>query len=424
MARDTRFRAAHARKMRPYNSKLEAHCCHITPAPSHYDACFEDDLAVTMPPVIQRETPRMILRRALEQNTLAFGTLLYAVFGMALLWSFGETPARWIASLTEAFSQFFLLAGLIAPLWVYPLIFAPVLAIFGGLRRRLWTQKIQILSAMVYCTIFTLTFSLIKGHLTEIVPFWADSALTQLDLALHFGTNPRDALGWMSVFNGNDLSRFYLNSWVFFATYFPVLLLVVDDNAHRRRVFTVLWMACWVILGNVIAVMFMSAGPIFADLVATGTMRDHHGVLALLNDPEGARLLMIKQNLWAAYSGQSEMLGAGISAFPSVHVGMASVLALYVARRGVDFAQGPAIHTALARGVVIATRSVAIVYVSIYLVLSVYLGWHYAVDGYMSIAVICGLYGLGGLRAGVLRRVAAPFMQEQPVSARSSQPSP
>ena len=66
--------------------------------------------------------------------------------------------------------------------------------------------------------------------------------------------------------------------------------------------------------------------------------------------------------------------GAAISAFPSMHVAVATIWAIYMTERSWFFAP------------------VAIGFAVTILFLSVYTGWHYAVDGYVSIAVILAIY--------------------------------
>ncbi|MCP4182981.1 MAG: hypothetical protein GY761_06650, partial [Hyphomicrobiales bacterium] len=68
--------------------------------------------------------------------------------------------------------------------------------------------------------------------------------------------------------------------------------------------------------------------------------------------------------------------GVGISAFPSVHVGLITLNALF------------------AREIFPRLAGLAFAYVGIILVSSVYLGWHYAIDGYVAIFVVYAIYWL------------------------------
>lgn len=112
---------------------------------------------------------------------------------------------------------------------------------------------------------------------------------------------------------------------------------------------------------------------------------------------------MFQEYLWTLYQSGTIGLGSGISAFPSMHVALATVVALYAWEwsRKLGF--------------------VAWVYVAFILCSSVYLGWHYAIDGYASIVVVSGLYwalrvlmpNLGRLRWGLSARALPKALTAQ-----------
>lgn len=326
-----------------------------------------------------------------DLRPLALGTVLYLLAGSAFLSHVGADPIDLVGGVGRSVMMFFLLATVLVPWWLLPALAAPVL-LSGRLRRKLHQRALPVLLSIVLCSLFTFMFGLVKNRMSLVVPFWADDALTQLDLLLHFGLAPRDLLLWLEPLQIGRLFKLYFNSWVFLATFFPVLLIAFDDNLERRRTFTILWMLCWAGLGNVIALAGMSYGPIFADLFPGGPAPAHQGVLAMLERADASSLLATKMSLWRAYTGESQMLGSGISAFPSVHVGMATVIGLYLARIGADAARSRGAQPRRAAGLRWGGRALGMLNVIFYAVLSVYLGWHYAVDGYASILVIGGLY--------------------------------
>lgn len=324
-------------------------------------------------------------------NVLATGALAYIAIGVVFLYYVGINPLAFLVALPHSFQTLVSMAQLLVPWWGVPAVAVAMVAA-GPVRRRLWQRKAQILSGVLLCGGLTMMFGLIKNNLPLIVPFWADDFFTHADRALHFGHAPYELLAWLAPLNTDGLLKFYMNGWVFFATFFPVLLIAFDDNAARRRTFTILWLGCWIGLGNVLALAFMSYGPIFADLFPGGPADLHQGALALLDRADASALMQVKMKLWYAYTGESGMLASGISAFPSVHVGMATVLGLYVARLGADIARAETLTRQAAAGLVLFARGAGGLYVAAYLVLSVYLGWHYALDGYASILVMGGAY--------------------------------
>ena len=323
---------------------------------------------------------------------LVRGTLLYVILASAFLICFGTNPLVLIAGIAQSLSRFHRLIEETSSVWAL-LLLASILILIPALRRRLWVRKMSVVLAVVYCSVFFFTFGIVKNHLHLAVPFWADGLLLQVDMALH-GGNPLNSLGWLGRWSVDTLALFYINSWLVLAAYMPVVLVAFDDNAKRRKLFTLLWMFCWVGLGNILAVAFMSYGPIFADLFPSGEVVAHEVLSERLTSEDARVLNFIRMELWQAYTGESATLGSGISAFPSVHVGMATVLALYFFTVTRDALAGRAINHVISRVLLAAVLSGCVRYVGVYQILSVYLGWHYAVDGYASILLMLAIYAI------------------------------
>ncbi|TIX39662.1 MAG: hypothetical protein E5V40_15870 [Mesorhizobium sp.] len=81
-----------------------------------------------------------------------------------------------------------------------------------------------------------------------------------------------------------------------------------------------------------------------------------------------------QQYLWTLHEARQTGFGSGISAFPSVHVGLAMLNALFL--REFNRYLG----------------ALAFVYVAFVAASSVYLAWHYAIDGYVSAIVTLIVY--------------------------------
>ena len=156
-------------------------------------------------------------------------------------------------------------------------------------------------------------------------------------------------------------------------------------DAVRAR-YMLMFMFVWICLGNVLAGIVLSAGPAFYGAV-TGDSERFAEQLAFLAEGGGRHSAVgYQQYLWSLYSERKAAFGSGISAFPSVHVGLITMNALFLAE--------------LSRKKAVA----AILYTVLILASSVYLAWHYAIDGYVSILVtaICHF----GLRRVMARRIA------------------
>ena len=127
----------------------------------------------------------------------------------------------------------------------------------------------------------------------------------------------------------------------------------------------------WVGLGNFVAGIFLSAGPVYYGHMTGDADRFSQFFTAI--DAYGFRNSVtprFQEMLWNYHVEGQASLGSGISAFPSVHVGMATLIGLYLWRKLGRFG------------------AVALLFPLAIQIFSVLLGWHYAVDGYFSIAVV------------------------------------
>jgi len=315
-------------------------------------------------------------------------TLIYLCIAAAFLYSVGTNPLFLFVGVVWTFPDFFTIAVSMAPAWVLVAIVGGILA-FPYFRRRLRENPIEVALIAIYSSLFTLVFGLVKTHLPAVFPFWADDFLTRIDLVM----TPRSSVAWMDAIDLSIIRTIYFDLWIVTSTLFPMIMVIVDPNESRRRIFTVLWAVCWIGLGNILAAAFMSFGPIFLDRVPGGDPSVYPEVFELLARPEAAPIVQVKEELWNAYAIGDYIVGSGISAFPSVHVGMATVVALYLAT--ILSAQARACRSKIARGVSrLGAVLLPVAIVLTYQFVTVYIGMHYAIDGYVSIFVILLLYRL------------------------------
>lgn len=233
---------------------------------------------------------------------------------------------------------------------------------------------------LLMCVIpFLGTFTQIKGSLSRH-GFGYDPMLADVEAWLHGGILPSN---WLAEMFGSGwfLQLMQLNyniSWQVYNLLFMSLLVLHPAMFSIRRYYLAFYFSMWVLLGNVLAGIFISAGPAFYALVEGDTAR-----FAMVQDmlQGGAQYqhsaYRFQQYLWKHWEAGASSLGTGISAFPSLHIFLVTCNALFAYRY---------VHRWL--GVV------AIAYALIMMMSSAYLGWHYLIDGYASALVTIALFAV------------------------------
>jgi hypothetical protein len=224
--------------------------------------------------------------------------------------------------------------------------------------------------------LFMGVFLSVKTMLTDIVPFHADPLLAEMDRLLH-GQDPwRYAVKVLPAPLTPALEAVYFGVWALLLTALMLAVLLVPALKPVRAQYVWTTIVTWVVLGNVLAGAFMSAGPVFYARVTGGDAR-FDALLSFIAQHStghgfGHRLL------WRYHLSGEVGIGAAISAFPSMHLAAATLFVLLAARIDRRW------------------MAAAIVYCAVILFGSVYLGWHYAIDGYFSIAAVLVIWkGVG-----------------------------
>ena len=200
-----------------------------------------------------------------------------------------------------------------------------------------------------------------------------DKLIADIDRTLHFGHAPSY---WLAFARSDWLLRIVETNYD--GIWFPFWLITLywfctSPRAEQLRVrFVLTFMMVWVLIGNVVASIALTAGPaLYGE--ATG---DHQRFAKLEQflDSTPNSTSATQHYLWLLHQSGAGGLGSGISAFPSIHVAVTVCCALFIAE--IDKRFGIA----------------AWIYVAIIMLSSVYLGWHYAVDGYASIILTIAIY--------------------------------
>ena len=241
-------------------------------------------------------------------------------------------------------------------------------------------------------------YGMFKQYVLKDRGFPFDPLLAEADRYLFFGQD-----GWQvmhdlfgSLWFTLVLDRAY-GFWLPILMFCPVLWAAIVTDPWVRGRLIACWLAVWVLVGGVAAWLLASAGPMYYPhfigpspsfqalhdrIVELGSLARRQG--ETLATPFGHVMLMNR------YQSGHYMPGFGISAMPSVHVSMAALFAIggYVIHRWLG-------HLLLAYAVLIWIGSV-------------YLGWHYALDGILGAALTYGIWKLSAKLAATFADRSTP----------------
>ncbi|MEZ9928486.1 phosphatase PAP2 family protein [Vibrio breoganii] len=236
----------------------------------------------------------------------------------------------------------------------------------------------RFIPACTFLCLFLLTSGLytsLKVSIPIINSFSWDVAFTELDRYLHFGYDP-----WVLTHKlasspyATLVINILYNLWFFVFWTFLVLLSFSESSTKYHAILT--FNLCWLVNGILFAILFSSAGPcFFLNLPdGDGTFTPLIDILSKQDEylhskgiEFGVAALKVQDYIWNNYERGTMEIGAGISAFPSMHVSIATLMAItcYEVNKKLGL--------------------LAWLYTFIILFGSVHLGWHYAVDGYFSL---------------------------------------
>jgi len=170
-----------------------------------------------------------------------------------------------------------------------------------------------------------------------------------------------------------------------------ILCLLFVENVRAVLHYLLAFTLCWVIVGSLAAYFLASAGPCFYERVLSDAhfqplMSRLHEIDHALNSTFpilDLTSLDVQDILWSWHTTHHNGLGAGISAMPSVHVGLAFVMA-----RGA-FLLRPVYGKLMS------------IYVALIWIASVHLGWHYAFDGAVALLLVAPIWKISGWLAGI-----------------------
>lgn len=233
----------------------------------------------------------------------------------------------------------------------------------------------SLLIPLIFFPSFFALFSATKSMIHVFNPFYLDETFMNIDRFLHFGIDPWKithavfAGAWGSLF----LSFIYA-IWFGLMLYYTLWMMVSIKIGKHRFQYLSSFILCWFLIGSVIAVFLSSAGPVYYGRI-TGDMSIYEPLmenLRIQNEPYKDKFLYIyaldvQEYLWNSYLKTTIDVGTGISAMPSMHLSIAALLYFSAKEFNKNFGYA------------------MLVFLLLIQIGSVHLGWHYAIDGYVSI---------------------------------------
>lgn len=209
-----------------------------------------------------------------------------------------------------------------------------------------------------------------------------DPLFAEADRLLHFGRYPHEFLvPVVAKFNLAAAMNYLYLSW-FLALYGFLGFALFCDSDHLRRLrFLWTFLLCFIIPGTVLATLFASVGPIYYHAFYPDLPDPYAGLVAHLknaNESTPLNVIEVSDFLYGLTTDKDVIDINAISAMPSLHVAIAGLIALYAWK---------------------IRKSLGIAFMLYFFCIlagSIYLGWHYAVDGYAGVALACILWLIAG----------------------------
>ena len=238
--------------------------------------------------------------------------------------------------------------------------------------------------------VFT-TFTNIKVLIPVVTPFSWDPAFAELDRVLPFGRQPWE---WLHPLLGMPgVTKAVYAIYIVWLLYMYMVLFwqtfsLADPFLRMRYILT--FTLSWMLIGSVGGTLLSSACPVDVERVTGGpgdfgVLMDY---LRMVYEGSDGGLIAVQEYLWEGYLATEGRRFGGISAMPSMHIAMVTVIAL--------------LGWSHSRLLGMAFTAFAL----LILVGSVHLAWHYAVDGYAAAVAVCVLW----VAVGALLRRIAPWL--------------
>jgi len=248
----------------------------------------------------------------------------------------------------------------------------PVRGALRWLTSRNWLEIVFVRVPLAFLLMWVIAYVLLsfKVNISSFAPYSWDHSFAEIDRLLFFGHDP-----WVithRIFSSLNATIFLDNLyllWFMLMKLSMISVAVLPMRNHTRLTFLLAYGLNWLIGGVLLAIMLPAAGPVYMERITGDAMfAPLMDLLQQYSHSIEVRALGIQELLWEGYTNP-DVDPFGISAFPSLHVGMTATCAClgFAASRVIGW--------------------MFVLYTAAMLVGSVHLGWHYAIDGIAGIAL-------------------------------------
>ena len=225
-------------------------------------------------------------------------------------------------------------------------------------------------------------FTMWKKQVAVLGNFAWDQKFASFDQFLHAGFLPQDVLamllGFPAAAKAIDFAYFMWFPMLFGSTF---IMSFQPLQTFLRYRFMMAFGLTWGLGGIAAANIFSSAGPVYYGRLNPGPdpYAAHMDLIRNLGASAHFEALAIQDSLWAAYAATPSF--SSISAFPSMHVSIATLVFLACRHLGRWL------------------KYLSAAYLVLIFLGSIFLGWHYAIDGYAGAGIALAAWWFGGVIA-------------------------